>query len=134
MPSSELDATLQQWWNSDQARLQLSENSDAITLFRSPEGVWLSARLSSDKADHLQLEKYLMLGRSSLEHFHGALALDPGSGHLWILLVLEKNPDLHMLRAGLTDLLNQRDTWRAMAGRVSPGAARSSYPPINSLS
>ncbi|MFO2462330.1 hypothetical protein OOJ96_00290 [Pseudomonas sp. 15FMM2] len=134
MPSNELDTALEQWWSCDQASLQLSENNDAITLRRIPEGMWLSAQLSTDKADHLLQEKYLMLGRSSLEHFHGALAQDPDNGLLWILLVLEKIPDLHTLRASLTDLLNQRDTLRALAGRVSPGAARSSYPPINSLS
>lgn len=134
MPSNELDATLERWWNSGHAWLQLCENTDAVTLGRTPEGVLLSAQLCAGNADTLQLEQYLMLGRASLAYFQGALAQAPTDGGLWILLALEKGADLRALRTGLTDLLNQRDTWRALAERGVQPAARRPHLPTHSLS
>ncbi len=75
-----------------------------------------------------------MLGRASLAYFQGALAQAPTDGGLWILLALEKGADLRALRTGLTDLLNQRDTWRALAERGVQPAARRPHLPTHSLS
>ncbi len=62
---------------------------------------------------------WLRLGQASLEHFQGALALAPFSGHLWLLERIPKSVDQTPLLASLEALLNQRDRWRAVATRIA---------------
>lgn len=134
MPSNELDATLEHWWNSDRGWLQLLEDTHVVTCNRTSAGVLLSAQLCTGKAHPSLLERYLRLGRPSLAHFHGALAQAPEDGSLWLLLALDNSADLRTLRTGLTDLLNQRDTWRGLAERGVHPAIHRPRLPIPSLS
>lgn len=133
MVSSELDALLEHWLASDEQTLALYEGDDAITLKRTAQGILFSVQLSPDKPDGPRLHKYLRQGQSSLVHFQGAVSQAPDTGVLWLLQRLDKNPAMHTLLACLTDLLNLRDTWRAVAESTVQYRPGPLTPSLNSL-
>ncbi|QLG91343.1 type III secretion protein [Pseudomonas yamanorum] len=107
------------WLSSDKQQITLCEGDDEITLKRQGDAVVLGAQLTSTRSDNTTLQNWLHLSAASLNHFQGALAQAPASGALWLIHCLRgEYSERHLLKC-LEALLNQRDTWRAMAARLA---------------
>lgn len=96
----------------------LFETDDEINVQSSAHGVLLRVQLTRLPPDMRALHTWLRLGQSSLEHFQGALAQAPASGHLWLLQRLPGQCSQATVLAALEKLLNQRDTWRSVCARL----------------
>lgn len=107
-----------QWAQSGEQQLTLQEEEGTITLQRHVTTLLLSAQLTEKQPDTSQLQNWMRLGAASLSHFPGALAIAPESGTLWLLRTLPTGCDTQQLSDDLELLLNQRDTWRAVVGRL----------------
>ncbi|MBN2990518.1 CesT family type III secretion system chaperone [Pseudomonas cedrina subsp. fulgida] len=117
-PSNWIKA-LEHAFNRAETQLTLFQDNDEIHLQRHEHGWLLRVQLTHEPASSSTLQMWLRLGQASLEHFQGALALAPFSGHLWLLERIPKSVDQTPLLASLEALLNQRDRWRAVATRIA---------------
>lgn len=107
------------WALSKKAHLTLHEENSTISLQRHTEALLLSAQLTEHPPSNSQLQTWMRMGGSSLNHFQGALAIAPENGALWLLQALPPDCSTAQLLAGLESLLNQRDIWRSVAARLA---------------
>lgn len=113
-----MSALICDWLNSGKQQVTLSEGNDEITLKRQGDAVVLGAQLASTQPGNTPLQTWLRLSAASMNHFQGALAQAPASGALWLIDCLRGEYGERHLLDCLEALLNQRDTWRAMAARL----------------
>lgn len=107
------------WLSSGEREIALFEGEDEVTLQRQGDTVLLGAQLTSALPDNPALQGWLRLGAASLNHFQGALAQKADTGALWLIQSLRTDRgEAYVLRC-LEALLNQRDTWRAIAARLA---------------
>lgn len=107
------------WLDSRKEQISVFEGDDEITLKRQGDTILLQAQLTSSSLDHTALHTWMRLGGASLNHFHGALARKPETGALWLTQSLRGAQGEADVLKGLETLLNQRDTWRAIAARFA---------------
>jgi hypothetical protein len=128
-----LQSLIARWVNGTEGQLRLFEDDDEIIFQRISNAVQLSVQLTQSRPDTLGLQTLMRLGGASLNYFHGALALDPVSGVLWLVQCLREGPNEKRLLDCLEALLNQRDTWRAMATRLARPAQKFTPTSLRSL-
>lgn len=122
------------WLSSGGREIALFEGEDEVTLQRQGDTVLLGAQLTSALPDNPALQGWLRLGAASLNHFQGALAQKADTGALWLIQSLRTDRgEAYVLRC-LEALLNQRDTWRAIAARLARPAANLKPTPLSSRS
>ncbi|QJI27342.1 type III secretion protein [Pseudomonas sp. ADAK18] len=114
-----MDELLGRWLSSNEPQITLFEDDDEIKVQRDQQILLISAQLTHHRVDKKTLEAWMRLGQASLRHFQGALAQEAINGHLWLLQKLPSDGALTHLVTKLETLLNQRDTWRAMAVRLA---------------
>ncbi|AMW85848.1 type III secretion protein [Pseudomonas sp. TH34] len=114
-----MQSLITRWVNGTEGQLRLFEDDDEIIFQRISNTVQLSVQLTQSRPDTLRLQTLMRLGGASLNHFHGALALEPASGVLWLVQCLREGADEKRLLGCLEALLNQRDTWRAIVARLA---------------
>jgi len=119
MESSNWDEQLVNYLNGREYQITLFEENDEINLRRFEHSLLLSIQLTRQNLGPKALETWTRLGQASLEHFRGALALEPAGGHLWLLQRLPRDCGQPQLLASLEALLNQRDTWRSLVERLA---------------
>ncbi|QXQ19548.1 CesT family type III secretion system chaperone [Pseudomonas tolaasii] len=110
------------WAQGTQTQLTLYEDNSKISLQRQAAAFVLGAQLTEPPPSPSNLHTWMRLGYSSLNHFKGALAIAPEDGALWLLQTLSPSSSHEQLLAELESLLNQRDSWRAMAARLTKPA------------
>ncbi|WP_083224183.1 type III secretion protein [Pseudomonas sp. 58 R 12] len=114
-----MNSLLIKWFNSGEKQISLSEDDFEIVLQRHACTLHLSVQLTRQAPDNSQLQTWIRLGGASLNRFHGALAQAPTNGALWLIQCLHADQGEQTLIDSLEALLNQRDTWRAVAARLS---------------
>ncbi|NWE89036.1 type III secretion protein [Pseudomonas reactans] len=110
---------IHQWFNSEEERISLFEEHDEIFLKRQGDTVLLHVQLALAQPGHGNLQLWARLGAASLNHFQGGLARDGNNGSLWLVQNLNVEDGVLKLIHCLEALLNQRDTWRATASRLT---------------
>lgn len=124
---------LTQWLSSGKQQITLFEDCDAIILRRHAGTLQLSVQLTQHPPARPLLETWMRLGSASLGHFHGALAQAPTTGVLWLVQCRPEGSGEQCLLDALEDLLNQRDTWRAIATRLASPSQKPSPASLRSL-
>lgn len=107
------------WLSSHKGQITLFEGDDEIMLKRQGGAVLLEAQLTATPCANAALSGWMRLSAVSLNHFQGALALKPDTGALWLIQSLQGTCDHTNLLNCLQALLNQRDTSRSTAVRLT---------------
>ena len=92
------------------------ENDDEIIFQRVSNRLLVKVQLTKADEHKAQLRTWMRLGGPSLSYFHGAVALAPTTGALWLIQCVEMGHGEQLAKC-LESLLNQRDTWRAIVAR-----------------
>ena len=116
MACNKLQALLAGWLNGHEEQLTLFESDDEIIFQRVSNRLLVKVQLTKADEDKAQLRTWMRLGGPSLSYFHGAVALAPTTGALWLIQCVERGHGEHLAKC-LESLLNQRDTWRAIVAR-----------------
>lgn len=116
MVCSKLHALIAGWLNGHEDQLILFENDDEIIFQRVSNKLLVKVQLTKAGEDKTLLRTWMRLGGPSLSYFHGAVALAPTTGALWLVQCVEQHPGEQPAKC-LESLLNQRDTWRAIVAR-----------------
>lgn len=106
------------WLRTKKERITFVEEESEFTLMYQGDVLMLATQLTSTRPDGAALRLWARLGAASLAHFQGALAQKPDTGALWLTQSLKGVLDESYLLDCLTDLLNQRDAWRATFARL----------------
>lgn len=114
-----MNTLLIEWFNSQEEQISLSEDNTEIVLRRHTCILHLSVQLTLHAPDNSQLQTWMRLGGASLNRFQGALAQAPTNGALWLTQCLRVDQGAETLIDSLEALLNQRDTWQAVASRLA---------------
>ncbi|MCS3511787.1 type III secretion protein [Pseudomonas grimontii] len=123
-----------EWLSGAKEQITLIEGDDEITLTRQGDTVLLGAQLTCARSDNTALQNWLRLGAASLNHFQGTLAQKADSGALWLIQTLHAADAEAHVHGCLENLLNQRDTWRAIAARLARPARNIKPTSLRSLS
>ena len=116
MACSKLRALLTSWLNGHEEQLTLFENEDEIIVQRVSNRLLVKVQLTKAGEDKAHLRTWMRLGGPSLSYFHGAVALAPSTGALWLIQCVAMGNGEQLAKC-LESLLNQRDTWRAIVAR-----------------
>jgi len=128
-----LKTVLAKWLSSRTETLTLYEDNYTISLQRYSNAVLLRVQLTHYQPDKSQLQTWMRLGGASLNHFQGVLSQVPMIGELWLIRFLNDVRDEDHLHGSLESLLNQRDTWSAMAARLARPAQKFTPTSLRSL-
>lgn len=118
MSSSDWQQQLAECLSRRKQDVLLWEQDDPVSVHGDEQRLVLRVQLTHPHLG-ITLQSWCHLGQSSLAHFHGALALDAVTNHLWLLQCLPRDCSLQDLLKSLEALLNQRDTWRSVITRLT---------------
>lgn len=128
-----MNALIARWVNNDEEQLTLLEDDHEIILQRQLRAVRVRVQLTRHRPENARLQSWARLGEASLNHFPGALAQDPASGALWLVRYLPDGTDADAVLSNVAQLLNQRDTWCAVAARQAMPAQKRPYSRLSTL-
>jgi hypothetical protein len=128
-----VDELITRWLGSHEEQLSLFEGDDEIILRRQFGSFQLNVQLTPHCPAQFPLETWMRLGEVSLNHFQGALAQASVTGALWLAQCIPDKHQTHLLLNTIEQLLNQRDTWRAVVARQVKQHLKRPPSPLRSL-